>query len=120
MDLFKENKALVGIAVIIVALLGWYMLSQSDGSSSSGSLITSTSANSATSAGDRDLLQTLVNMRNIRLDGHIFESPTFLSLQDFSRSIVPEPVGRPDPFEPVTVATTSNPELDREAQGLFR
>jgi len=37
-------------------------------------------------------------MRSIRLDSSIFENPAFASLRDFGREIIPEPVGRTNPF----------------------
>ncbi len=100
MQILKENKIIIIIIAIIIAILIWYGMSK--GKSADNPLTSSSMSSSQKSVDDRDLLQLLTDMRNIRLDGHIFESTAYLSLQDFSRNIVPEPVGRQDPFAPVT------------------
>ncbi len=99
MEILKENKAILVIVIIIVALLAWYGMS--GGGNTGGSLLSATAPSSNNSVDDRELLQLLTDMRNIHLEGHIFESPAYTSLYDFSRSIVPEPVGRQDPFAPL-------------------
>ena len=99
MELLKENKVILIIVIIIVVLLAWYSMGGSG--NSGGDSLMSASAPSSKSVDDRDLLKLLTSMRNIHLDGHIFENPAYKSLRDFSRSIVPEPVGRKDPFAPL-------------------
>lgn len=51
---------------------------------------------------DQDLLVTLLQLRSIELDGRIFSDPVFRSLRDFSQSIAPQPVGRNNPFAPLS------------------
>jgi len=120
MDILKENKAVLIIVVIIIALLAFYGMS--NGSGTSNSLISSTNARTDTVVNDRELLQLLTDMRKINLEGHIFESPAYTSLQDFSRSIVPEPVGRQDPFAPLpkTEITVTGGGEDLSDQVLLR
>lgn len=50
---------------------------------------------------DQDLISLLLELRSITLDEDIFADPTFQSLEDFSQELVPEPVGRPNPFAPL-------------------
>lgn len=50
---------------------------------------------------DQDLISLLLTLKSIKLDASIFTDPTFQSLQDFSKDLVPEPVGRPNPFAPL-------------------
>lgn len=50
---------------------------------------------------DQDLIALLTTLKSIRLDTAIFSDPAFQSLQDFSQALVPEPVGRPNPFAPL-------------------
>ena len=45
---------------------------------------------------------TLTDLQSVSLDAPIFKNPAFITLQDFSRQIVPEPIGRHDPFAPLT------------------
>lgn len=119
MDIFKQNKTLLIIIGIVVLLLGYYFMSSGIGSNSAP-LVSTQAANGANSTEDRALLETLTNMRNIRLDGYLFESETFLSLQDFSRNIVPEAIGKENPFQPVQYSANSDTEINKEAEVLFR
>lgn len=115
-----QNKAVLVIGIVIIALLGWYFMSSNGGASyASDALITAESADTVNSADERALLETLVNMRSIRLDGNIFKSDAFNSLQDFSKPIMPEPVGKKDPFAPA-IDTSGNTGLNAEAKALFR
>lgn len=50
---------------------------------------------------ERELLATLLELRSITLDEEIFDDTTFRQLEDFSQELVPEPVGRPNPFAPL-------------------
>lgn len=50
---------------------------------------------------DQDLISLLLQLKSITLDDSIFSNPTFLSLHDFSQSLVPEPSGRQNPFAPL-------------------
>jgi len=119
MDILKENKVILIIIVIIVAFLVFYGTS---GSGGSGALLSAKSSAADTTVDDRELLQLLTDMRNINLEGHIFESAAYTSLQDFGRSIVPEPVGRQDPFAPLpkTEITITGGGEDLADQVLLR
>jgi hypothetical protein len=48
-----------------------------------------------------DLLRVLDKIESIKLDKNIFADRTFLSLQDLSVDIVPQPTGRTNPFAPL-------------------
>jgi hypothetical protein len=48
-----------------------------------------------------EVVTTLLQLRAVSLSGTIFSDPTFSSLQDFGSAIVPEPVGRANPFAPL-------------------
>ena len=119
MDILKENKVILVIVVIIIALLAFYGMS---GGGSSSALLSAKSPATDTSVNDRELLQLLTDMRNIHLEGHIFESTAYTSLQDFGRSIIPEPVGRQDPFAPLqkTDVTVTGGGEDLADQVLLR
>ena len=52
----------------------------------------------------------LLDLRAIRLDGQIFSDPAFQSLRDSSVDIVLEPIGRVNPFAPLT-----EPESESES-----
>ena len=98
----------------IIAFTGWYFLS---GSPSSTEVLTSETAPAPDGSGD--LIHSLVTLRAVSLSGTIFSNPSFQVLQDFTTPIVPEPVGRPDPFAtlgsenaaPATVTSAKPPAL---------
>ena len=56
----------------------------------------------APSADSQEIVATLLALRAVTLSGTIFTDPVFMSLQDFGVDIQPEPVGRPNPFLPLT------------------
>ena len=97
LDLIQKNKIIIGILVVIIAAFAWFGLSDQQPSTS---LLTSESRND-TAVADQEILRVLLDMRSIRLDSSIFENPAFASLRDFGREIIPEPVGRRNPFAPV-------------------
>lgn len=53
------------------------------------------------------LLSSLSDLRAVTLDGAIFNDPVFDSLIDYGINIPPEPVGRPNPFAPLTTQAGS-------------
>lgn len=58
---------------------------------------------------DDELLALLSSLQSIELDKEVFESPEFQSLNDFSRELILEPVGRPNPFETFEASAARNP-----------
>lgn len=101
--------------IILVVLLGvgWYALS--GGGPVAAPTLTTTSA-AGTSAADKNLVSTLLALRAVKLDGSILTNPAFSSLKDFSTQIVPEPVGRPNPFAPLAVPTSVSTSSTHSAQ----
>lgn len=105
---FLQNK----IAVIVIAILlaggVWYGMSQTapeptiavSGVAADGSATGVAPADPET----QEILNILATLRAVTLDGSIFSDQVFRSLKDFSTTIVPEPVGRPDPFAPLGVS----------------
>jgi len=94
MSLLK-NKIMIGLAVVALAGLAWYGMA---GSGPAPLLMTDT----PTTASDQDLIATLLTLRAVTLSGTIFVDPAFTSLIDFGKEIVPEPVGRQNPFAPLS------------------
>lgn len=101
----KPNLLIIVVLAIVVAGGAWWGLS--GGSTPTPDL--------APAAGDnpieRGLVQSLLKLRAVKLDGTILNDPAFVGLRDFSTQIVTEPVGRDNPFAPlvrtVVVATSS-------------
>lgn len=104
MQWIKKNMVVVIILVVVIVGGVWYGMS--GGGTQSEQLLTTEVINDSGSptedAVDRDLVETLLTLRAITLSGTIFADPAFKALQDFGTTIVPEPVGRPNPFAPVS------------------
>lgn len=110
------NKMLLLVVGVIVAFGLWYGLSSP---SSDTSLLDTTTDTAATDPASQEVLETLLALRAISLDGTIFQNPAFQSLQDFSTEIVPEPVGRQNPFAPLGVGGSgSRLAIPDEAAGM--
>ena len=94
--LFK-NKIVLGILVLLVGAGGWYALS----GDSSPPPILETQEFAATNEAEKDLVATLLQLRAVSLSGTLFSDPAFQSLKDFGSQVLPEPVGRLNPFAPI-------------------
>ena len=105
-----NNKLIVIALVVVIGFTGWYALR---GGSGSAELLETQDLTTPTSEADRDLVTTLLELRSVSLDGNIFNDPAFRALADFGSQIVPEPVGRSNPFAPLgnvpRTGTTTSP-----------
>ncbi len=100
MEFFSQHKI---PAFIILGLLlaggAWWGLS-SGGESSS--LLAAQAVDDTSNIADKALVVTLLQLRAVSLSGSILQDPSFINLRDFGTQIVPEPVGRPNPFAPLS------------------
>lgn len=85
------------IITVLVALGGFVAYSIFIGTP--GSVLIEESAPAQTAV-EQELIALLIELRSIKLDLSLFENPEFQSLTDFSQELVPEPVGRENPFAP--------------------
>ena len=92
---FFHNKLVIVILILVVLAGAWYVTSSS--SSSGDTAISSQNA----AGGDTSVLQSLLTLRAIKLQGGILSNPAFATLRDFSVQLVSEPVGRTNPFAPL-------------------
>ncbi len=113
MDWILRHKLLAIIITVVLAGVAWYMLS---GSSSPSAPVLSTEQPTQAPAGASDLVQSLLVLRAVTLSGTIFSNPAFQALQDFTTPIIPEPVGRPDPFAPLGQGNQASPSSTQGAQ----
>jgi len=51
----------------------------------------------------QELLAKLRQVQAITISGALFEDPKFISLVDFRKQIVDEPIGRENPFLPIKI-----------------
>lgn len=91
----RYSSVLSGIALIAV-LYGGYVLFFAPPSEPA------LTATAAVTAEDQELITLLLSLKNIRLDESLFSDPLFLALKDFGQELVAEPVGRTNPFAPLT------------------
>jgi hypothetical protein len=98
-SIFSAKSLLVMGLAAFVGMVGWYTLRGS--SSPDALLVTENVGTGAPNETERDLVATLLQLRAIGLDGTIFSDPAFQSLVDYGIEIVPEPVGRENPFAPL-------------------
>jgi hypothetical protein len=98
MNFFKKYKSIIIVLVILIIATVAYtvIIGEKD-----DSLLVSESSVDISSASQGDLLALLLEIRTIKLDESILSDEAFRSLKDFGQEIVPEPVGRENPFAPV-------------------
>jgi hypothetical protein len=101
MQWIKQHKVLFLGAVVVVAICIWYGLTQN---SAPPALLTTVDVAGAPVEGsaDQELVSTLLTLRAVALAGTIFQDPAFKYLRDFGTTIVAEPIGRQNPFAPLT------------------
>lgn len=101
MALFKNKFVIIAFGGIILATVVWYSFMRDD----STQLLATEDLTEATSV-DSDVVGVLLQLRAVSLSGTIFTDPAFQALQDFGSEIIPEPVGRPNPFAPLSGTAT--------------
>lgn len=92
-----NNKLIFVLIVIAIAGGAWYGLS---GSGEPAPLLTSETVVGAGGTADQQLVGSLLTLRAVTLSGTIFQNQAFASLRDYGTTIIPEPVGRENPFAP--------------------
>lgn len=102
MAIFQNKIVILVVGSILVAAAGWYIFLRDTAVTP---LLQTEDLTTATGT-DKDIVETLLMLRAITLSGTIFTDPAFVTLKDTGIQIVPEPVGRPNPFLPLTGSTT--------------
>jgi hypothetical protein len=102
----KLKKIIIGILVIAVLFTVWAIFFKSD--PEVDSLISGSSGSvSGRSLGDAQVLgaqitQALIQIESLELDETVFDNAIFRSLVDRSQLIEKEPIGRRNPFAPLS------------------
>lgn len=102
-----QHKVSAGVAMVVILGLAWYGLT---GTAAPPPILQTETVD----VGNEELVATLLALRAVTLSGTIFQDPVFMSLQDFGVEIQPEPVGRPNPFLPLTPVV--EPQTQQQAQ----
>lgn len=103
-NIFANNKLIIIVAAVAILGAVWFGFS---GSSSTTPVLGTENAAGTVSEEDKDIVETLLKLRSVTLSGTIFSSQVFLGLKDFSTDITQEPVGRADPFAPLSAPSQS-------------
>lgn len=94
-----RNKILL-IGLIVVAVGGYYVFKV--GSSTSAPLTTVESGSAEADTISQKLVIELNRLKGLRnVDNKLLKDPAFNSLQDYTQSVVPQPLGRSNPFAPI-------------------
>lgn len=109
-----SHKLVFIIMIMIVGVGVWFGLNSSAPAAPLITTSTTSSGSPTEENADQQLIGTLLALRAVTLSGTIFADPAFTSLVDHGTTIVPEPVGRDNPFAPLvssakTTAATSTP-----------
>ena len=91
----------VAVGVLIIFVAWWFVAPEP----SQGSLLTTESVGGT--GADKGIVDTLLTLRAVSLSGSIFDDPAFASLRDFGTQITAEPVGRENPFAPISFKATT-------------
>jgi hypothetical protein len=110
MQTIFQHKLLSLVVLLVVIFVAWFELSSTPAAPTS-LIMTTTVANSP----DQQLVATLLTLRAVTLSGTILTDPAFRSLQDFTTQIQPEPVGRVNPFAPLSGAAAASASLQQGA-----
>jgi len=92
MGFLSQHKLTLALAGVVIAGAAWWGLS---GSSTPVPIL---SGGGSGTAPDQSLVTTLLQLRSVSLSGTILTEPAFTGLKDFGQQIMPEPVGRANPF----------------------
>lgn len=108
--MFNIKKIIIIVVIVILAFVGYAILiSGNKKESASGVTRQSVSttpagqnSNAATLDGPgKEFVTQLLAIQNIKFNLQFFNDPVFKGLQDWSREILPQESGRPNPFAPL-------------------
>lgn len=105
--MFTKYKKI--IIVVLISVLAFFVYSFFFGGSKDDSLLKSVSnTQSGADVIGSEIIQALNQIEALQLDRSIFEDPVYRSLVDHSQPIPKEPVGRENPFSPITIRVTDD------------
>ncbi len=96
------KNIVMGIVIIVVLFAAFKLLvPKKEDTEVSPTVNTVVNTNIKTSSATREAALTLQKIKSIEVDTGIFSDKTFKSLKDFRVNILPEDVGRDNPFAPI-------------------
>lgn len=94
-DLFEKLKKPL---IILAVLIGLYIIYNTFIKQDSSTALLKTSNVASPKTPEESLLPLLLKIQNVTLDGNLFLDPVFRNLVDTTQNIVPESVGKDNPF----------------------
>ncbi|MDP2593598.1 MAG: hypothetical protein Q8P52_03055 [bacterium] len=122
MEFYKKNKKVILISfagVLCFSAIYWFMFKDDADVSDQDFLVTQVSVSPGDLIVGRELLGLLSRLRITTLDTEFFDRQDFLSLQDFSREITAQPVGRENPFAPFERVSPGASETEKVSPSAF-
>ncbi len=111
--MFNQTTLMLILGSVAAAFLGWYLFLRD---TTPAPLLT-TQDLTVQGESDKEVVETLLQLRTISLAGTILSDPAFLRLIDTGTQIMPEPVGRPNPFLPLTRSGSTTPTTATSSPG---
>lgn len=101
--MFKNNKIILLTLLAIVGFAAYHYMFKKEPVLDGDTLVVDTpgGANGEDMVG-KELLITLSKLKSLTLDDSFFNDSIFVSLTDFSNPIIPQEVGRSNPFSPIS------------------
>ena len=93
---FFSSKSTIVVIVIVIILAAVYFYEKGTSAPSSTGLVASQSDQTIGAAE----LSLLGQVESLKVDPSLFQDPVYTGLQDYTRDVPSEPVGRPNPFVP--------------------
>lgn len=91
----SKNKILV-VALIVVAVVGYYMFKGPEKEN-----LTTVETGAPGTIG-QELVVEINRLKALQnLEGKLFNDSAFVSLQDYTQTVMPQPLGRNNPFAPI-------------------
>lgn len=91
----RIQNLLIILGLIAVAALGYYLYTQQQASEL---LVESSLISSEAAAESAELLRRLNEVKQIELDTSVLSDPRFLLLTNNETPVIPDNIGRPNPF----------------------
>lgn len=101
--IFKHKTIIIGILIVIVSFVAYsfYVSGKKDTTTTvTKQAVTNSSAQASIDGPGKEFVTQLLAIQNINFKLDFFKDPVYIGLQDFSREIKQQPVGRPNPFAP--------------------
>lgn len=95
-----KNYIILGLAAVALIFIGMSFFGD-DAGAPGGDGEEAVAVDTESAQIERELLDELLRLRSIELDEALFGTPLFISLVDFSKPLVEQPVGRNNPFLPI-------------------